>query len=162
MEIGGEVDPLVWISAAAPNTVCAIAVYIVFKRMPSGRQLGDIASVLEDFVFAVTKAQIQMVDGMFFRQEYAEFATGGREDGEFGVRVGVMGRNAEFHERADGVLPFHSELRLVVDLNDFGGLLPFFCLVSFDFDRQGAKINNGRERIFICMEAIRRNHAGNG
>ena len=98
---------------------------------------------------------------MVFRQKYAEFAAGGREDGKLGMCIGVMGRKAEFHERADGLIPFHSELRLVVDLNDFGGLLSFFRLMSLDFDRQGAKINDGRERIFICMEAIRRNHAGN-
>ena len=68
MEIGGEFDPLVWISAAAPNTVCAIAVYIVFKRMPSSGQFGDIACILEDFVFAVAQPQVQMMDGMSFWQ----------------------------------------------------------------------------------------------
>ena len=163
METNWKVHSFVWISAAAPATsLFTVAVDVIFKRMPSGGKFGDITCVLEDFVFAVAKAQVQMVDGVVFRQKYAEFATGGCEDGKFGMRVGVMGRKAEFHERADGLLPFHSELRLVVDLNDFGGLLPFFRLVSFDFDRQGAKINNGRERIFICMEAIRRNHTGNG
>jgi len=163
METNREVHSFIWISAAAPATgLFTVTVYIVFERMPSGGKFGDITCVLEDFIFAVAKAQVQMVDGMFFRQEYAEFAAGGREDGKFGVYVGVGGRKAEFHERADGLIPLHSELRLVVDLNDFGGLLPFFRLVSFDFDRQGAKINNGRERIFICMEAIRRNHTGNG
>ena len=155
METNREVHSFVWISAAAPAAgVFTIAVYIVFKRMPSGGKVGDIACVLEDFVFAVAKAQVQMVDGVFFRQKYAEFDAGGREEREFGVRVGVVGRQAEFHERADGLLPFHSELRLVVDLNDFSGLLPFFRLVSLDFDGQGAKINNGRERVFIRMEAI--------
>ena len=54
MEIGGKVDSLVWISAAAPDTgLFAIVVHIIFKRMPSGGQLGDIACILEDFVFAV-------------------------------------------------------------------------------------------------------------
>ena len=162
METYREVHSFVWISAAAPTAgLFTVAVDVIFERMPSGGKLGDITCVLEDFVFAVAKAQVQMVDGVFFRQKYAEFDAGGREEREFGVRVGVVGRKAEFHERADGLLPFHSELRLVVDLNDFGGLLPFFRLVSLDFDRQGAKINNGRERIFIRMEAIRRNHAGN-
>ena len=155
MEIGGKVDPFVWISAAAPDTgLFAIVVYIIFKRMPSGGQLGDIACILEDFVFAVAQPQIQMMDGMSFRQKYAELDTGGREDGQFCVRVGVIAGEAKFQKRSDGLFPFDSVLGLPVNLHDFGGLLPFLRSVKFDVDGQCAEIGNGRERIVIRMEVI--------
>jgi hypothetical protein len=103
-----------------------------------------------------------MMDGMSFWQKYAELDAGGREGGQFCVRIGVIVWEAEFQERADGLFPFDFVLGLSIDLYDFGGLLSFRCSVKFNIDGQRAEIGNGCERIVIRMEAIGREHAGNG